>query len=179
MERKSVELAHQHKGANGSISCSTADSSQLPELSHTAVSGQYNSCCLLKSSKGDKISPAFSPSHRDVVLVPGKEHPLVSSPHTRVTKFVCRPSLSSIKSFNRMDAESSSFRQIVAIYGLPDLDLFASGLNHQVKRYVSSIEDPRAQAIHAFLVNWEGGGERDLLMYAFPPFSLIQKCLKR
>ena len=36
------------------------------------------------------------------------------------------------------------FRQIVAIYGLPDVDLFASALNHQVKRHVSWIEDPRA-----------------------------------
>ena len=50
------------------------------------------------------------------------------------------------------------FRQIVAIYGLPDMDLFASAPNHQVKSYVSWIEDPRAQTIDAFSVNWGGGG---------------------
>ena len=50
------------------------------------------------------------------------------------------------------------FRQIVAIYGLPDIDLFASALNHQVKRCVSWIEDPRAQAIDAFSISWGGGG---------------------
>ena len=86
MERKSVILAHQCKGANGSISCFAAVRSQLQKRSHTAVFRQYNGCCLFKSSRGDKISPAFSPSYRDVVLVPGKEHPLVSSPHTRVKK---------------------------------------------------------------------------------------------
>ena len=79
MDRKSVGLAHQYRGANDSIFCSTGVSSQLPEQSHTAVFRQYNSCCLLKSSRGDKISPTFSPSHRDVVLVPEKEHPPVSS----------------------------------------------------------------------------------------------------
>ena len=50
------------------------------------------------------------------------------------------------------------FRQIVGIHGLPGIDLFASALNHQVKRYVSWIEDPRAQAIDAFSVSWGGGG---------------------
>ena len=49
------------------------------------------------------------------------------------------------------------FHQIVAIYGLPDIDIFASALNHQVKRYVSWIEDPRAQAIDAFSVSWGEG----------------------
>ena len=93
MERKSAGLAHQYKGANGGFSCSTAVSSQLPERSHTTAFRQYNRCCLLKSSRGDKITPAFSPSHRDVVLVLGKEHLFVSSPHTRVKKFVCRPCL--------------------------------------------------------------------------------------
>ena len=50
MERKSVRLAHQYKGTNGSISCSAAVNFQLPEQSHTAVFRQYNSCCLLNSS---------------------------------------------------------------------------------------------------------------------------------
>ena len=41
--------------------------------------------------------------------MPGKEHFLVSSPHTRVRKYVYGPSVSSKKSFNRMDVELSSF----------------------------------------------------------------------
>ena len=109
MERKSVGLAHQYKVANDSISCSAAVSSQLLEWSHTAVFRQYNSCCLFKLSRGEKIGPAFSPSHKDVVLVPGKGHCLFSSLHAKVRKSLCIPSVSSKKSFNRMDAESSSF----------------------------------------------------------------------
>ena len=41
MERKSGGLSHQYKGANGSISCSTAVSSQLSEQSRTAVFRQW------------------------------------------------------------------------------------------------------------------------------------------
>ena len=108
MERKSVGLTHQYKEANGSISCSTAVSSQLSERSRTAVFRQYDGCCLLKSSRRDKISPAFSPSQRDMVMVPGKEHTLVGSSHTRVKKFVCRPSVLSKIPFNGMDPELSS-----------------------------------------------------------------------
>ena len=63
------------------------------------------------------------------------------------------------------------FRQIVAIYGLPDVDLFASALNHQVKRYVSWIEDPRAQAIDAFSVSWGGGGGEGVNV-CIPSFQL-------
>ena len=45
MEGKSVTLAHQYKGANGSISCSATVSSQLLERSHTAVR-QYKQLLL-------------------------------------------------------------------------------------------------------------------------------------
>ena len=176
IERKSAGLAHPYEGANGSISCSTAVGFQLPERSHTAVFRQYNSCCLLKSSRGNKISPAFSPGHRDVVLVPGKEHHLVSSPHTRVKKFFADP-VSSKKSFNRMDAESSSFSSNCGHLWPTDMDRSASALNHQVKRYVSWIEDPRAQAKDAFSVNG-GGGERSVNVCILS-FNLIQKCLQK
>ena len=142
MERKSAGLAHQYTGANGSFSCSKVVSSQLPERSHTAVFRQYNCRCLLKSSKGDKISPAFSHMQRDVVLVPRKEHPLVSSPHTRFEKSVCRPSVWLKNLPTEWMLNRAVFRQIVVIYGLPDMDIFTSAPNHQVESYVSWIEDP-------------------------------------
>ena len=70
------------------------------------------------------------------------------------------------------------FRQIVAIYGLPDMDLFASALNHQVKRYVSWTKDSKAHAIGAFH-STGGGGGGEQFMYPFPTFHLIQKCLQK
>ena len=144
---------------------------QLPEWSHTAVFKQYNHCCLLKSSRGDKISPAFSSSHRDVVRVPRKEHPLVSNPHTRLKNLFADP-LSCLKNLStEWMLNRAVFRQIVAIYGLPDMDLSSSTLNHQVKSCVSWIEDPKAWAIDAFSVNW-GGGEGRSINACIPSFQL-------
>ena len=60
------------------------------------------------------------------------------------------------------------FCQIVAIYGLPDIDLFTSALNHQIKRYVSWIEDPRAQAKDAFSISWGVGS----VIVCIPSFQL-------
>ena len=56
----------------------------------------------------------------------------------------------------------------------PDIDLFASRLNTQFKRYVSYKPDPHAEAIDAFTLNW-----KLIKFYAFPPFSVIPKLLQK
>ena len=60
-------------------------------------------------------------------------------------------------------------------WGIPDVDLFASRLNNKVPTYVSWRKDPHAKAVNAFSVDWNLWN----LIYLFPPFSLIAKCLKR
>ena len=71
---------------------------------------------------------------------------------------------------------SSVFNRVIEILHLtPDIDLFASWLNHQVDRYVSYQPDPQAVAVDAFLVNWK---EFDV-SYAFAPFSLITQVLQK
>ena len=66
------------------------------------------------------------------------------------------------------------FKQIVNVYRMPVLDIFASTLNHQVPKYFSWTLDPQAVGMDAFSVNWNKG-----LLYMFPPFSLIQKFLRK
>ena len=66
------------------------------------------------------------------------------------------------------------FRQIVAVYGCPQIDLFASSQNHQLKTYCSWIADPKALKIDAFTFSWDFN-----LVYLFPPFPLIHKCLSK
>ena len=71
---------------------------------------------------------------------------------------------------------SSVFNRVLEILHLtPDIDLFASRLNHQVDRYVSYQPDPQAVAVDAFLVNWKDFD----VFYAFPPFSLITQVLQK
>ncbi|CAK1595512.1 unnamed protein product [Parnassius mnemosyne] len=58
--------------------------------------------------------------------------------------------------------------------GMPEIDLFASRQNAKCSKYISWKQDPEALNIDAFTINWG-----NLYFYAFPPFSLILKCLQK
>lgn len=66
------------------------------------------------------------------------------------------------------------FENVVATFGMPDIDLFASRLNHQLPKYVSWEPDPGAAAVYAFSLHW---GE--MFIYVFPPFCLVNRCLQK
>ena len=55
-----------------------------------------------------------------------------------------------------------------------DFDLFASRLNNQISSYCSWHADPSSAHVDAFTMNWNG-----LKFYAFPPFSLLPRCLQK
>lgn len=67
------------------------------------------------------------------------------------------------------------FSQIVDTWGLPSIDLFASRLNHQLDNYASWYPDPGSAYVDAFSFSW---GQFDLV-YLFPPFSLLGRCLRK
>ena len=67
------------------------------------------------------------------------------------------------------------FKNITELWGIPDIDLFASRLNHKIPLYCSWQKDPHAAYIDAFTLNWN----KFNLPYLFPPFSLLTKCLQK
>lgn len=66
------------------------------------------------------------------------------------------------------------FLDIEQCWGPFEIDLFASRLNAQLPCYASWKPDPGASYVDAFTMSWH-----NLKFYAFPPFSLILKCLKK
>ena len=66
------------------------------------------------------------------------------------------------------------FSQVVDIFGLPEIDMFASRLNKQIERFVSWKPDPEAVSIDAFSISW-----KNMYMYAFPPFSLMGRLIQK
>jgi hypothetical protein len=56
----------------------------------------------------------------------------------------------------------------------PNIHLFASRINHQLKPYVSYRPDPEAIAVNAFHISWT-----HYSLYAFPPFSVIMQVLQK
>ena len=70
--------------------------------------------------------------------------------------------------------KTSIFDKICDQFFRPEVDLFASRLNHQLKNYVSWFPDPEAVATDAFSFSW-----RNLMPYIFSPFSLIPRILTK
>jgi len=66
------------------------------------------------------------------------------------------------------------FETIVNTFGVPEVDLFASHLSNKCARFFSWHPDPGAEAVDAFTVDWCFN-----LGYAFPPFCLIPRVLKK
>ena len=70
--------------------------------------------------------------------------------------------------------ETSICRKMMQTLGPCSVDLFATRLNNQLERYVSWRPDPFSITTDAFTLSWQGE-----LGYAFPPFSLIGRCLQK
>lgn len=72
------------------------------------------------------------------------------------------------------ELSDGAFNIIKCKFGQPDVDLFASRINKKCAKYVSWHRDPDAYAINAFTIDWGSS-----YFYAFPPFSVILKSLRK
>ncbi|KAJ2940861.1 hypothetical protein O0L34_g10122 [Tuta absoluta] len=69
---------------------------------------------------------------------------------------------------------NAAYHDIIKKFFCPDIDLFASRINKKCTKYVSWHRDPDAFASNAFTIDWA-----DMLFYAFPPFPVILKTLRK
>lgn len=74
---------------------------------------------------------------------------------------------------NDFKLDSISFSKIQSKLGVPQIDLFASHQTNQCKNYYSWFPDPGCIGVDAFSYKW------DTFFYAFPPFSLVARVLKK
>ncbi|XP_033218301.1 uncharacterized protein LOC117173769 [Belonocnema kinseyi] len=66
------------------------------------------------------------------------------------------------------------FVSIQKKFGRFDIDLFATNINKNFQKFISWFKDPESMAVDAFIVSWS-----TFFFYAFPPFSLILKVLRK
>lgn len=66
------------------------------------------------------------------------------------------------------------FEKIKRVFGEPEIDLFASRINKKCETYVAWHKDPFAFEIDAFTMRWNSW-----FFYAFPPFPIILKVLRK
>ena len=70
--------------------------------------------------------------------------------------------------------EDEIFQKLVDLFGEPEIDLFASRLNHKLENYVSFRPDPNAFAVDAFSKSWSNH-----FVYIFAPFSTLNMVLRK
>lgn len=68
----------------------------------------------------------------------------------------------------------SIFEKITQYFFYPDIDLFASRLNKQIKKFVSWFPDPFAYATDSYTFSWH-----EFNPYIFPPFSQVNRVLQK
>jgi hypothetical protein len=72
------------------------------------------------------------------------------------------------------ELSQTMFKQIEKQFGPFSVDLFASRLNRKCGKFYSRFPDPEAKAVDAFTISW-----KDENFYAFPPFALILRTLRK
>jgi hypothetical protein len=60
------------------------------------------------------------------------------------------------------------------VAGLVEVDMFATGRNSRLERYVTPVADPKAEGSDAFSLVWKG-----VKIYAHPPIAIIAKVLRK
>lgn len=68
----------------------------------------------------------------------------------------------------------SMFNKIISLWGVPQIDMFASRLNTQLPKYISWMPDADAVFVDAFSNDWSTE-----FLYIFCPFSLIGWALQK
>lgn len=135
-----------------------------------------NTCSIAYINNQGGVVPTLNSLANDIWLWCKTRNLWITARHIPGVK----NSLADFKSRNFNDNLEWSLRQdiyddIVDKWGHPEVDLFASRINHKTKRYVSLEPDPNSIAVDAFAVNWSDLG----LCYAFPPFNMIGKVLQK
>ena len=72
------------------------------------------------------------------------------------------------------ELSEEAFALVTRHFGFPEVDLFASRLNHKLPMYMSWEHDPGALAVDAFLHPWTYD-----LHYAYPPCSLMTRTIQK
>ena len=169
-------LAYKSKGASSCIfgSKNILPVSNKPVVPHSTSNRQSDSCFIYKSSGGNTLKTSLPIKSGSVELVPIKTDHISA----RYIPGIFNKHADHMSRRLRLTAEWKLnpilFQRIVAVYGMPQIDLFVTRANTQLGKFVSWIPDPQSAAIDTFSVQWS-----DPLSYAFPLFSLIMRCVQR
>ena len=158
---------HKYPGIKGIIFCFASFSSPTKTAAHTVWHRQQNSSSLHQQIRGNPFTWSNISSLRDVEFCSRQKNNLISSVYSLRGNSHCRQKVKGVSGQPGMDAASSS---VSGIAKRSDIDLFATGVNHQVPAFVSWRPEPGAVTTDAFNIKWDFH-----LAYLFPPFCMIER----
>lgn len=72
--------------------------------------------------------------------------------------------------------EKSTFQAVCDWFRVhPQIDLFASGVNHVVPRFVTPFYEPNCKAVHAYKLDWQSLVSADEVAWVFPPIKSVSQ----
>ena len=172
MNKEPTFLANKQKGIDGNFSQSKVFPKIPGECPCSNNDRQLNKCALSKPYGRDKISHSFKSGTRNLEMVPTKSYPHFSSTCCRSSEHFRRSTLPLLTVEHRVDAMQENIpSDHGSLWMSSDRSL---RLIPKPPTYCSWIADPKALKIDAFTFCWDFN-----LVYLFPPFPLIHKCLSK
>ena len=141
---------------------------------HICVRSDSATAVAYINNKGGSVMPLFLEA-KDIWLWCSAKNIHISCVHIRGVDNVTADTLSrNFSDTTEWKLSEKVFSFICSQCFTPDIDLFASRLNTQLKRFISWMPDPEAFTTDAFSVSWSGSKP-----YVFPPFSLLPRVIRK
>ena len=168
--RPGKKATHKRPRVEGGLTDPSKFQGPVPEPNSSSCNGQLYSGSLHKQTRRNSLSRDVRSPVEDHDMVSPLSHNIKSQTHSRVSECDGRPPVQVQPSaVNRMVTASTGVQT-----DLPEVDLFATHLNHKLPLYVSPIPDPKAWDIDALNINWTG-----LTAYAYPPMALLHRVIQK
>ena len=135
---------------------------------NSLTNGQYCGSVIYSQNGGNPQQSLIRHKQRDLgLLATERDHNYCRVPTWGLQS-------RSMKDSTEWKPKPQIFQALRNLRGTPDIDLFASRVSHQLPCYISWKLDPFSKGRDAFQISW-----KYLKGYAFPPFSLIGRVLRK
>lgn len=165
---------HKLSEAPSRVSCSKDICKRRGESTHSSPHGQCFSSKLHQQTRRDPLFCAEQLGPRPMDMVPSQPHQPHCTTYPRGDQYSSRLEVDGVSGCKRLETQFTGFCSPQQILGTLGIDLFASRLSRQLLKFVSWKPDPEALGTDAFTLDWN-----QWRGYAFPPFSLIGRCLRQ
>ena len=149
--------------------------SQHPPLKHIHLRIDNTTAVAYINNRGGTRSPALTAQALELWAVALTAGGSLTAQHIPGIQNVAADTASrQIETRTEWTLDRKIFQSICQRFYTPEVDLFASRLNHQVPKYVSRYPDPGALAVDAFLLDWN---KWTCLIH--PPVVLLPRVLRK